>query len=503
MNAKNAKGFGFWFNGFIILTIIVFFAFLYGYSFYKVLNPIAFAGTAIACIIVLITGFTYVMRSVAYRMKQHESQIVFQSQFDPTTELPNRKFFFDYLNTYLADTERAEPFAVVAIAIDRFPQFNHALGYHISDRLLRHVASRLKESLPSAQVIARFASNIFIALVPNGKPDSAHAIAEEILALFANPFSVYTVSVDVDALIGISFFPNDGHEASDLCQKADLALYQARFASDRHECYAKEFDPQQLNKLSLMSELRDGLAQNEFEIVYQPKVDLVSGYTRQAEALIRWQHPTKGQIPLSQFMPLAEKTGHIKKITDWLMHNAFQQCKKWQEENKRLKLSLNLSIQDILDKKLPDFINGLLQTYQINPECIMFEITESAFMHDEASAIIAIKKLSDLGIYFSIDDYGTGYSSLSYLKKLPIKEIKIDRSFTEEINTSEKVKRIVESTIQLGHSINMQVVAEGIVDKYTLATLKEFECDLGQGFLFSEPMSLSALEEWIKKPWEF
>lgn len=490
-----------WITSLILLMGILFLFFFFWFAGFDAFPLIGIASAAVIPIVLLGMGFAYVLSAADKEMKSHENQILFQSQFDTTTELPNRKFFFDYINNLLLDKESAESFALAAIAIDRFPQFNHALGYHISDRLLRHVATRLKESLPRAQLIARFASNIFIVLLPKATPQEAHEIANEIFALFANPFSVYTVSVDVDALIGISFFPNDGHEATDLCQKADLALYQARYASERYQCYNKAFDPQQLNKLSLMSELRDGLAQNEFEIVYQPKVDLLTGNTHQVEGLIRWQHPTKGQIALSQFMPLAEKTGHIKKLTDWLLRNAFQQCKQWQDENKRFKMSVNLSIQDILDKKLPEFVNSLLLNYQLNPENIMFEITESAFMHDEENAIKAIKKISDIGIFFSIDDYGTGYSSLSYLKKLPIKEIKIDKTFTEEINSSEKVKRIVESTIQLGHSINMQVVAEGIVDKYTLNTLREFECDLGQGFLFSEPLSLSALEEWVKKPY--
>ncbi len=421
----------------------------------------------------------------------------FQSKHDPITALPNRTYFFEYLTQHLQKNS-IEPFATVTIGIDRFPQINQALGYQIGDRLLNHVAQRLKSDLPQAQVLARLASNVFIALVPTLTPKNYHAFVEKIMAVFSTPFSVYTVQIDLDVLVGLSFFPNDGTNAAQLIQKADLALYAARYSADRCEYYQISKDPHHHHKISLMGELREGLAQNECQVFYQPKVNLKNNQVTQVEALIRWFHPIKGEMDPSEFIPLAEETGHLKKLTFWLLEKAVLQLSQWQQQHINLGISVNLSVKDLLNKKLPIHVAHLIKEHPINPALLMLEITESAFMREPQIAIDATRRLLQLGVKLSIDDFGTGYSSLSYLKKISAQELKLDKSFTQDIIHDERVAQIVQSTIRLGHSLGMEVVAEGIINENTYKMLKHFSCDLGQGYYFSQPLPLDAFHTWLK-----
>jgi EAL domain-containing protein (putative c-di-GMP-specific phosphodiesterase class I) len=248
-----------------------------------------------------------------------------------------------------------------------------------------------------------------------------------------------------------------------------------------------------------MSELREGIIQNEFEVYFQPKVNFTSGKVAQVEALARWHHPAKGFMPPNQFVPLAEETGHIKKLTLWLLEKSIEQCSQWYQNNLPIGVSVNLSVKDLLNKNLTTHIKELIKKYNIDPAWLTLEITESAFMHDPNSAIAAINKLSEIGVLFSIDDYGTGYSSLSYLRKIPVHELKIDQSFIQEITRLDRVNHIVRSTIELGHSLQISVVAEGVEDMDTYDLLKEMGCDLGQGYLFSHPISSKDFSQWLQR----
>lgn len=439
----------------------------------------------------------YLFHKMMEEIEAREKILLFQSRNDPVTNLPNRISFFEHLTKKLQDSESLAPMAIVTIVVDRFPQINHALGHRIGDRLLHHVAQRLIETLNNAQVLARLSSNVFIALLPNITPNNFLTEAERILALFESPFSVFTVAIDLDVLLGFSFFPNDGIEADTLVQKADVALYGARFSPLRYSVYSSEKDPHHFNKISLMSELREGLTQDEFEVYYQPKVNLDSGNIVQVEALVRWKHPIRGFMTPDQFIPMAEETGNIKKLTFWLIEKSIAQCSLWHKEGVTLDVAINLSVKDLLNEKLPNYINDLLKKYTVDPSWITFEITESAFMNDPENAMIAVKKIKELNVHFSLDDFGTGFSSLKYLKQLPIDELKIDKLFIEEITQSARVAQIVRSTIGLGHSINVKIVAEGLCKKEAYDMLKGFGCDLGQGYLFSKPLPLQELHEWL------
>lgn len=430
------------------------------------------------------------------KLKAHEQALLLQSNYDAVTELPNRLSFFKALTQQLQQNP-TQPFAIVAIGIDRFPQINQALGYQIGDRLLNHVAQRLKTDLEEGVLIGRLASNVFIVLALEVTPQNFKPYYDKIMAVFSNPFSVYTVNIDLDVLIGFSFYPDNGSASAPLIQRADLALYAARHSVERYECYQENKDPHHRNKISLMSELREGLTQNEFQIFYQPKVDLNKGHTTQVEALIRWFHPLRGEMPPDTFIPLAEETGHLKHLTLWLLEKAIHQCSLWDRQKISLGVSINLSVKDLLNKKLPVYINGLIKEHNLNPRLLTLEITESAFMREPQVAVDATQKLIQLGVNLSIDDYGTGYSSLSYLKKLPVNELKLDKSFTQDIANTERVAQIVQSTIRMAHSLGMTVVAEGVGDEKTANLLKHFTCDFGQGFYFSQPLSLKDFENWL------
>lgn len=459
----------------------------------------SFSLIALFATLLLIIGSLAIFNQMLKTLQTNEQSLIFQSKHDPITNLPNRIYFFEYLTKRLSSVHKnPKPMALMTIGIDRFPQINQALGYQIGDRLLNHVAERLKTSISQAEFIGRLASNVFIILLPDITPDNYRKEAEAIFDIFSTPFSVYTVQIDLDILIGLSFFPQDGIEATQLIQRADLALYAARYSTERCEVYKKSKDPHHQNKLSLMSELREGLTQNEFYVFYQPKVHLIKGQVEQVEALIRWEHPIKGFLSPDQFIPLAEETGHIKKLTLWLLEQSIMQCSQWHKENIPLGISINLSVKDLLNKKLPSFVASLIKEHAVTPSWITLEITESAFMREPDLAIAATLKLKQLGVNLSIDDFGTGYSSLSYLKKLPVNELKIDKSFTQDIILSERVAQIVKSTIRLGQGIDMTIVAEGLQDENTLKMLKHFGCDLGQGYLFSQPLPLKEFTEWLK-----
>ncbi|MGD9592532.1 MAG: putative bifunctional diguanylate cyclase/phosphodiesterase [Candidatus Berkiella sp.] len=455
-----------------------------------------FIAIAIIASTILLSGSLLILKKVLLKLKDREATLLFQSQHDPITKLPNRVYFLDFIQQKLESNEE-QPFGLVTIGIDRFPQFNQALGYQIGDRLLNHVAGRLTSNLNQAQIIARLASNVFIALIPDLTQKNYSTLVEKILEIFSTPFSVYTVQIDLDVLLGFSFYPQDGHKAAPLIQKADLALYAARYSVDRCVHYQEEHDPHHHNKISLMSELREGLSQDEFQVFYQPKVDLKSNHITHVEALIRWFHPTRGDMSPDQFIPLAEETGHLKNLTLWLLEKSIIQAKIWQSESIALGISVNLSVKDLLNKKLPIYIASLLKEHGTNPSLITLEITESAFMREPQNAIIATHRLIQLGVKLSIDDYGTGYSSLNYLKELPLHELKLDKSFIQDMLSKQRTAHIVQSTIRLAHSLGMHVVAEGINDEHTVKMLRHFGCDQGQGFYFSQPLSLTELSKWL------
>lgn len=441
------------------------------------------------------------LNSMVHKMYLREKELLHKTRFDSVTELPNKSYFIEHLSKIIQGN-LAKQFAVVLITIDRFAKINHALGHRVADRLLHHVGARITGAFQDANFIGKLSGNSFALILTDIAASEADQISDRIHDLFENPFSVYTVTIDLNAHIGFSFFPIDGDESDILIQKADVALFLAQSKAEHFAVYHPDQDPHQFNKLSLMSELKEGLQNDELVIYYQPKINFATERVTQVEALVRWFHPYKGFMPPNLFIPLAEETGHIKRITYWLLKKTFAQCAAWEAANVPLKISINFSVKDLLNRNLFSNITGLLEVYPIDPRNIMFEITESAFMQDPDNALEAIKKLRELGFTFTIDDFGTGYSSMSYLKRLPVSEMKIDKSFIQDIAHNAMDSQIVRSTIELGHSLNLVVVAEGIEDEHAYELLKSFECDIGQGYYMGKPMALDELEAWLRtSPW--
>lgn len=445
----------------------------------------------------VISQLSTLLNNMINKIHLREKELLHKTRYDPITELPNKSFFIEQL-TKILQAHQAKQLAVVLVTIHRFPQINHALGHRVADRLLHHVGARIVGAFEDASFVGKLSGNVFAMILTDVMPSDAENISNRILDLFENPFSVYTVTIDLNAHVGFSFYPEDGDESDILIQKSDVALFKSQSNAEHFAIYDASSDPHQFNKLSLMSELKEGLQHDEFLVYYQPKVDLKTDRIIQVEALVRWMHPYKGFMSPNLFIPLAEETGHIKKITAWLLNQTFEQCALWEKTNIPLQISVNLSVKDLLNRKLIKYINGLLEVHAINPNNIIFEITESAFMQDPENSLDAIKKMRTLGFSFTIDDFGTGYSSMSYLKNLPVDELKIDQTFIRDIAHNSKDAQIVRTTIELGHGLGLAVVAEGIEDEAAYELLKSFDCDIGQGYYMGKPVALNELEEWLK-----
>lgn len=444
----------------------------------------------------VIGQLSLLLNNMVYKIELREKELLHKARFDTITELPNKGYLLESIDNLIQD-DQTKNMMLTLVNIDRFPQINHALGHRVADRLLHHVGARISSIFSDAKLIGKMSGNAFAIVFSDRTTADAEDIANQLLTLFENPFSVYTVTIDLSGHIGFSFYPEDGEDADTLIQKSDVAVFEARHKADHYAIYNVHSDPHQFNKLSLMSELREGLQQDEFEVYYQPKIDLNSEHVSQVEALIRWHHPYKGFMPPNLFIPMAEETGHIKKLTFWVLNKVFAQSATWQSKNISLKISINFSVKDLLNKSLLSYVASLIEKYKVSPENIIFEITESAFMQDPDNALEAIKNLRTLGFHFSIDDFGTGYSSLSYLKILPVSELKIDMAFIREIATNNRDAQIVKSTIELGHGLDLTIVAEGVEDEASVKILKSFGCDMGQGYYFAKPLPIKELEEWL------
>jgi len=302
------------------------------------------------------------------------------------------------------------------------------------------------------------------------------------------PYLLDGLSLDIQVSTGAAIFPEHGMDSDTLIQRADVARYVAKEDRNGFVVYSHKLDKHSPRRLTLMGELRQGIAKEEFFLLYQPKVDVVSGRVSSAEALVRWKHYKHGVISPGDFIPLAERTGLIKELSLFLLKLVMRQVSDWLRDGLAIEVSVNISAQDLLDPELPDILAGLLASYEVPPSQLVVEITETTIIADPERALQVMSRLADMGVQLSIDDFGTGYSSLSTLKKMPISEIKIDQSFVTDMMTSSNDLTIVEATIGLAHSLGLKVVAEGVETQEVADRLKDLGCDSLQGFLFSKPV---------------
>ncbi|KQV82552.1 diguanylate phosphodiesterase [Massilia sp. Root351] len=435
---------------------------------------------------------------------KREQEIRRLAYWDTLTGLPNRAQFVLHLNDSLAEARKRESSVfVLMMDLDRFKHVNDVMGHSFGDALLRQVAGRLQLQLAnrrntSAQV-ARLGGDEFVVLLPDTALEQAQLIAREILAALETPLSLEDQMVDIGAGLGIAGYPLHGDSAEAILSAAEVAMYTAKQRNDGAVVYDAGFDKSSEQSLSLLTELRNAIERNEFRLFVQPKILLDSGKAVGAEALVRWVHPERGNVFPDQFIPFAEQTGFIRVLTRWVMEQSAVLCRQLAEQGIALKISVNLSTRDLMDQDLPVKFADLLAQHQLGPGSFCLEITESAIMDDPVRAQNTLERLHAMGLELSIDDFGTGYSSLAYLKRLPVDELKIDKSFVMNMEHDIGDTKIVRSTIDLGHNMGLRVVAEGIETEAVWRLLARMGCDQGQGYFMSRPMPAGQLAGWLEQ----
>lgn len=422
-----------------------------------------------------------------------------QALHDSLTGLPNRLLLQDRLHQAIRAARREGHSAALMISdLDRFKEINDTLGHHFGDLLLQQVAVRLRGVLRDSDTVARLGGDEFAILLPNIEAqDQVTQAASKIAAAIDLPFIFEDQNTHVGISIGVSMYPQNSEDTGTLMRQADVAMYVAKRSNIDVVFYKPELDDHNLSRLSMAGELRRGLQQQEFLLHYQPTVDLRSDRIIGVEALARWQHPEKGLIQPDDFILLAEQTGHIRKLTSFVLQEALQQLHLWNSVGFKLRISVNLSARNLHDSHLCDQIAGLLQRWQVQPDQLRLEITERALMYDPMQAMQTLMKLAEMDIRLSIDDFGTGHSSMAHLKQLPVSEIKIDRSFVHAMLKHTEDKVIVRSSIDLAHNMGYQVIAEGVDNEETLNLLREMGCDLAQGFHIHPPAAAEELRQWL------
>jgi diguanylate cyclase (GGDEF)-like protein len=419
---------------------------------------------------------------------------------DELTGLANRERFRTELEDQLDKAGRAgESFAVMLIDLDRFKEINDTLGHHYGDQMLRELGPRLVESVGPDGLVARMGGDEFAVLpaVRTDDMEELQRIAREMIAAVQEPFVVEQMTLQVGASVGIARYPTDGDDPHTLLRRADIAMYTAKDANGGVELYASGLDRDSRQRLSLLSDFQRALERDELVVYYQPIVDVRGAEVRGAEGLVRWEHPEHGLLPPGAFIDAVEQTGLIGPLTRHVLERSIAQCSQWRAEGKDLSVAVNLSVRNLLDPSLPLQISDLLDSYHLPADRLQLEITESMIMSDPERALQIVGRLSDLGVRLSVDDFGTGYSSLSNLKRLPIDELKIDRSFVSPMMQDESDLIIVRSTINLGHDLGLKVIAEGVEDELTLKRLATLGCDLAQGYHLSRPLAPAAFDDWI------
>ena len=429
---------------------------------------------------------------------RREREIRRLAYWDPLTDLPNRAQFTVLLIAAIANSAQNNSTCfMLMMDLDRFKNVNDILGHHFGDELLIQLARRLTNTVGDKYPVARLGGDEFAVLMPDVSEATAKEIATRILVALELPMTLEDQNVDLGAGIGIAGYPMHGLEAEALMSRAEVAMYSAKISGNDAVMYDPVLDKASEENLSLLSELRRALERNEFEMHVQPKLSLGTGEFIGFEALVRWLHPEKGMIYPDSFIPFSEETGFIRALTRWMLEQAALLCRDLTARGIHAKISVNISTRDLLDQNLPTLFSALLTSHGISASSFCLEITESSIMDDPKRALATLEKLHATGVELSIDDFGTGYSSLAYLKRLPVDELKIDKSFVMSMESDADDAKIVRSTIDLGHNMGLRVVAEGIETEGAWQLLKKMGCDQGQGYFMSRPIAVNQLEDWI------
>lgn len=437
------------------------------------------------------------------RVMRQSRELEQKALFDDLTGLPNRALFFDRLGQAASVYENEDkPFAVALVDLDRFKEVNDLQGHHVGDLLLKYVAQNISATMRRTDTTARLGGDEFALLLPGATAENAEAIVKKLLAALCRRVSLEGSMVEVAASIGVACYPEHDDDITRLLLKADIAMYAAKRANVGYRIYTREIEAAAAKNVELQKELRYAIDHEQLLLHFQPKISHHTDSIMGVEALVRWNHPERGLIPPDEFIPLAEDSGLIQPLALWVLQTALQQSEKWHAAGHKFSVSINLSTRNLLDSDLPGRIAELLATHHVSPEWLVFEITESAVMAEPVLALETLTKLNKMGIQLSLDDFGTGYSSLAYLKKLPVSEIKIDKSFIKDMELDSSDTVIVRSTISLGHNLGMKVVAEGVENIEIWNLLTTLGCDSSQGYYMSRPLTAKALDDWLAtSPW--
>ncbi|TQK74334.1 diguanylate cyclase/phosphodiesterase with PAS/PAC sensor(s) [Brevibacillus sp. AG162] len=447
-----------------------------------------------------VTKLLLVTRDVTDR-KQSEETIHHLAYHDALTDLPNRRMYVQQLSKEMMQAKRFQSnLAVLFLDLDRFKDVNDSFGHDVGDMLLIEAAKRLQACLKPGDVVARLGGDEFT-IMQNQLQDrsEAAALAEQIMNQLQRPFELDGHVFNVSCSIGIALYPQDGDNPEDLLKRADTALYTVKSrGKNGYDFFDPTMEAKSLERILMENEMRKAIEQEHFQIYYQPKIDIATSAMTGMEALVRWVHPELGIIPPNRFIPIAEETGMILALGEWILKQACKQNKIWHDEGYTLKVSVNLSARQIYQKDLVEMIKDILRETNLSPDWLELEITESIFVKmEEATAVL--QQIRDIGIQISIDDFGTGYSSFSYIKSLPVDTIKIDASFIRDIHHNQESQAIVKAIVTIAQSLNMNVIAEGIELDDQVAALKENGCDHGQGYLFSKPLPTDAFDQFLRQ----
>ena len=456
-------------------------------------------GAFVLAIVIRMAGAT------GEKKERAEAQLAHQALHDMLTGLPNRGMFYERTEDVL-DRAKADgsSTAVMLFDLDRFKEINDTMGHNYGDRVLTEVGPRVTSVLRDGDTLARLGGDEFCVLLPrvHGESDAVQ-VANRIIAVLEFPFEVEGTILGIEASCGISLAPADGHSADLLLQRADVAMYVAKESQARVVVYRNELDVNTPDRLALLGDLRAAVARGEFVLHYQPKASLRTGQVEGAEALVRWKHPTLGLLYPDSFIPEAERTGLIEPITHWVLDEALHQWRRWMDGTDRsdsaeLSVAVNLSTRSLLDASLPEVVQAAVDRWRVPAHLLDLEITETIIMTDPARARRVLTELAQMGVTLSIDDFGTGYSSLAYLRDLPVHQLKIDRTFVQDMGGDSDDEVIVRAVVDLARNLGLRTIAEGVEDRETWEHLRRLGCDSAQGFFLARPMPAGEFRAWAQ-----
>lgn len=461
----------------------------------------AFWGQYVSSIIAYEAGAMVIDQTQELRQQTAvlENQVMHDATHDSLTNLPNRVLLRDRLEQALNHAIRHKYTAsLIILDLDRFKEINDTLGHYNGDRLLKQVAVRLEGVVRESDTLCRLGGDEFGILLPiiSNKKD-IQTIIKKVQKALESPFILEGLTLDIQASIGASIFPDHGKDSDTIIQRADVAMYAAKQDKLGFAIYTTKMDKYSPQRLTLMGELRQAIINNDLVLHFQPKINIKTKSVCGVEALVRWNHEEHGLMMPDEFIPLAERTGLLRQLSRWVLKHTLEQTAAWHENGIAIEVAVNISPSTLLDPELPDTITGLLASYKLPRGTITLEITETSIVKDPDLAMEVLLRLADMGIKISIDDFGTGYSSLSYLKKMPASEVKIDKSFVMDMLENESDAVIVKATIDLAHNLGMRVVAEGVETQEVKNRLEELNCDIVQGYLYSKPLTSQDFPPWF------